>query len=92
MALATRSGLHIEDSGAGAPVLLLHSSGLSGRQWRRLVPELVERGMRAVVPDLTGHGRSDPWPESTPFSFTMDVDRVSKVLRAVGSAHVVGHL
>src|ERR1700687_3926045 len=64
MELATRSGLHVECSGAGDSVLLLHSSGLSGRQWRRLTPELVRRGMRAVVPDLTGHGASDAGAEA----------------------------
>lgn len=91
MALATMSGLRVEDSGAGEPVVLLHSSGLSGRQWRRLAGALVERGRRAVVPDLTGHGASDPWPEPAPFSFRMDVERVADILRAVGPAHVVGH-
>jgi len=91
MTLTTPSALHIDDLGEGEPVLLLHSSGLSGRQWRRLVPELVKRGMRAVVPDLTGHGQSEPWPEPTPFSFRTDVDRVGEVLRTLGAAHVVGH-
>jgi pimeloyl-ACP methyl ester carboxylesterase len=91
MAVATGHGLHIDDQGVGDAVLLLHSSGLSGRQWRRLVPELVGRGMRAVVPDLTGHGRSEPWAEPTPFSFRTDVDRVSETLRRLGGAHVVGH-
>jgi pimeloyl-ACP methyl ester carboxylesterase len=89
MALATQSGLHVDDSGEGQPVLLLHSSGLSGRQWRRLAAELVKRGTRAVVPDLTGHGQSSPWPEPTPFR--MDVDRVLELLHALGAAHVVGH-
>src|SRR5258706_4733812 len=91
MDLETRSGLHVEEVGAGDPVTLLHSSGLSGRQWRRLVPELVQRGMRAVVPDLTGHGRSDPWPEPTTFSFRTDVDRVVEILEAGEPAHVIGH-
>jgi pimeloyl-ACP methyl ester carboxylesterase len=83
--------LHIDDSGVGDPVLLLHSSGLSGRQWRRLAPAVVERGMRAVVPDLTGHGQSNAWPEPTPFSFRTDVGLVVEILRALGGAHVVGH-
>jgi len=91
MELATRSGLRVESSGAGEPVLLLHSSGLSGRQWRRLTPELVRRGMRAVVPDLTGHGASDAWPEPISFSFRTDVDRVVAILQADDAAHVVGH-
>ena len=91
MELETRSGLHIEEAGTGDPVLLLHSSGLSGRQWRRLVPRLVQRGMRAVVPDLTGHGASDAWPEPMPFSFRTDVDRVVAILEGLEASDVVGH-
>jgi pimeloyl-ACP methyl ester carboxylesterase len=91
------AALHVEDSGVetgtGEAVLLLHSSGLSGRQWRRLVPELVSRGLRAIVPDLSGHGSSEPWPEPRPFSFRTDVERVALVLedRRLDRVHVIGH-
>src|SRR4051812_49203760 len=70
---ATASPLHVEASGAGEAVALLHSSGLSGRQWRRLTSVLVARGLRVLVPDLTGHGASVEWPEPKPFSFRDDV-------------------
>lgn len=83
--------LYVDDTGSGEPALLLHSSGLSGRQWRRLASEIARRGMRAIVPDLSGHGRSPPWPEPRPFSFRTDVARVADLLRARGPAHVVGH-
>jgi pimeloyl-ACP methyl ester carboxylesterase len=83
---------HVEDSAAGGPpVLLVHSSGLSGRQWSRLVPALAQRGARVVVPDLTGHGKSAPWPPAAPFSFRVDVAQVTDVLGRLGSAHVVAH-
>jgi pimeloyl-ACP methyl ester carboxylesterase len=86
-----QDGLYVEDSGGDADrVVLLHSSGLSGRQWRRLADELVKRGARAVVPDLSGHGRSGAWPEPRPFSFRTDVDQIAKLL-ASEPAHVVGH-
>jgi pimeloyl-ACP methyl ester carboxylesterase len=91
MSLSAESDLHITDTGSGEPVLLLHSSGLSGRQWRRLASDLVNRGMRAIVPDLSGHGASPPWPEPTPFSFRTDVERVSRILAATKAAHVIGH-
>jgi pimeloyl-ACP methyl ester carboxylesterase len=83
--------LHVETSGEGPAVVLVHSSGLSGRQWRRLVPALVERKLRAVVPDLTGHGASAPWPEPQPFSFRTDVERLAAILRAESTAHLLGH-
>jgi pimeloyl-ACP methyl ester carboxylesterase len=83
--------LHVETAGAGPPVLLLHSSGLSGRQWRRLAAQLAGRGFSTVVPDLTGHGDSAPWPEPAPFSFRTDVDALVTLLEKHGPAHVVGH-
>ena len=70
---------------------MLHSSGLSGRQWRRLAPLVAARGFRAVVPDFTGHGASDPWPEPRSFSVRTDVDNFVTLLEAEGPAHVVGH-
>jgi pimeloyl-ACP methyl ester carboxylesterase len=83
--------LHVEDSGTGTPVVLLHSSGLSSRQWRRLAATLVVRGTRALAVDLTGHGASEAWPEPIPFSFKSDVEAVTALLEAHGPAHVVGH-
>jgi pimeloyl-ACP methyl ester carboxylesterase len=89
---ASAGRLHVEDSVTGAPVVLLHSSGMSGRQWRRLAKSLVARGMRARVPDLAGHGESPAWPEPTPFTFRFDVERVAQLLGSLGSpGHVVGH-
>jgi len=83
--------LYVEDTGTGQPVVLLHSSGLSGRQWRSLSSELVRGGRRAVIPDLSGHGQSDPWPEPEPFSFRTDVEKVAAIVRSLERAHVVGH-
>jgi len=88
---ATEPALFIDESGAGEPVILLHSSGLSGRQFRRLASMLVERGFRAIVPDLSGHGRSPALPEPQPFSFRSDVAWLSELLARRGPAHLVGH-
>jgi pimeloyl-ACP methyl ester carboxylesterase len=83
--------LHVETSGDGPVVVLIHSSGLSGRQWRRLASSLAARGFRAVVPDLTGHGASAPYPEPTPFSYRTDVAALRALLETSGPAHLVGH-
>jgi pimeloyl-ACP methyl ester carboxylesterase len=85
------SNLHIADAGGGQPVLLLHSHGMSGRQWRRLTSELVSRGRRVLVPDLSGHGASPPWPEPTLFSFHTDVAAIVDLLQSIGPADVIGH-
>jgi len=83
--------LHVEEGGTGEPVVLLHSHGLSGSQWRKLSGELVARGLRVLAVDLTGQGRSEPWPEPKPFAFATDVERVGEIVRAVQPAHLVGH-
>jgi pimeloyl-ACP methyl ester carboxylesterase len=89
---ASTYSLRVDDSGAGVPVVVLHSSGLSGRQWRRLAAALVDRGLRAVVPDLVGHGGSPEWPEGTPFSFHVDLGLVVALLESLEvPVHLVGH-
>jgi pimeloyl-ACP methyl ester carboxylesterase len=42
------------------PVVLVHTAGSDGRQWRYVAPALAERGYYVVVPDLPGHGKSYP--------------------------------
>jgi pimeloyl-ACP methyl ester carboxylesterase len=85
------SRLYIEETGAGDSAVLLHSHGLSGSQWRKLTPDLVAHGFRVLAVDLTGQGRSEPWPEPKPFSYTIDVERVGEIVRTVQPAHLVGH-
>lgn len=59
--LALGDGLaFVESAGDGVPVLLVHSAGQSGVQWRRTLSALPGHGYRAIVVDLPGHGRSDP--------------------------------
>jgi pimeloyl-ACP methyl ester carboxylesterase len=49
--------LAFRDSGAGLPVVFLHPTPLDGEYWRPLSNELA--GVRALVPDLRGHGGSE---------------------------------
>lgn len=53
---------YVEDAGSGRPVLCLHTAGQSGVQWRRTTERLAALGYRVIVPDLPGHGRSEPAP------------------------------
>jgi pimeloyl-ACP methyl ester carboxylesterase len=53
----------VEQWGEGRPVLCIHTAGQSGVQWRTVAPALAQRGYHVVVPDLPGHGRSEPAPE-----------------------------
>jgi pimeloyl-ACP methyl ester carboxylesterase len=45
------------DSGSGLPVVFLHPTPLDHDFWRPLIEELA--GIRAIVPDLRGHGGSE---------------------------------
>jgi pimeloyl-ACP methyl ester carboxylesterase len=49
--------LSYTDNGAGFPVVFLHPTPLDGDYWRPLVAELD--GIRAIIPDLRGHGASE---------------------------------
>jgi len=89
------SEIHVSETGEGAPVLLVHSSGLSGDQWRRTTAELVSDGKRVFVPDLLGCGRSPAWPAGTPLSFSDDLAVLDPLLAQIhethGPVHLVGH-
>ena len=55
--------LYYEEQGRGLPVILLHNATGSTRDWRYLMPRLVEAGYRAIAYDRRGFGRSDDLPE-----------------------------
>jgi 3-oxoadipate enol-lactonase len=48
--------LSFRDSGTGLPVVFLHPTPLDRDNWRPLTEDLA--GVRAIVPDLRGHGAS----------------------------------
>ena len=58
----TNAALEFDDVGVGAPVLLLHGFPATRYLWSQVVPRLVARGYRAIVPDLVGYGTSAPAP------------------------------
>jgi 3-oxoadipate enol-lactonase len=62
MAMFNHSGrrLHYETLGAGIPVVLIHGFSNFGLSWMQQLPLLVNHGYQAIVPDLYGHGLSEP--------------------------------
>jgi len=73
------------------PVVLLHSSGSSGAQWRALIDELSGRYL-VVAPDLYGYGATAPWPGRGAFSLAHEAEIVHALLERIGEpAHLVGH-
>lgn len=55
--LSCGARLSFSDTGSGLPVVLLHPTPLDREYWRPLTRELA--GIRAIVPDLRGHGHSE---------------------------------
>ena len=79
------------EQGEGEPVVLLHSSASSSRQWRHAVERLCGR-YRVIAPDLYGYGGTSPWCGRAAFQLEHEAEIVCALLRrASGRAHLVGH-
>jgi pimeloyl-ACP methyl ester carboxylesterase len=72
------------------PVILLHSSAASGRQWQALAEMLRSRHEVHAV-DLHGHGTQPAWPGPAPMSLADEAAPVERLLERLGRAHVIGH-
>jgi pimeloyl-ACP methyl ester carboxylesterase len=77
-------------AGRGEPVVLVHGLGGSATNWCELAPLLAEH-RRLLIPDLPGHGGSEPLAAVS--GLQPYADRVSAVMEreGVGQAPVVGH-
>jgi pimeloyl-ACP methyl ester carboxylesterase len=79
------------DRGEGAPVVLVHASGLGAAQWGAIAPRLAARH-RVLAMDLLGCGETDAWPDADRFDIDEDLAIVQAVAeQAAAPAHVVGH-
>ena len=77
------------EAGTGPPLALLHSVGLSHREFEPLVEELSDR-FRLILPDLPLHGDSEDHPRH-PYTFDWTVEVLSGFIReACGSRALVG--
>ena len=85
--------VHYGDNGNGAPLLLLHSGGSSGAQWRKAGEKLTAR--RLLTPDFYGYGGTDGWDSDETLQHDDQADLVVAALTHAGLADstvdVVGH-
>jgi pimeloyl-ACP methyl ester carboxylesterase len=87
------TNIHVEVTGEGRPVVLLHGFPDSGRMWAPQAAALAAAGFRAIVPDLRGYGRSDKPADVGAYAVPFLAGDVLGVLDHLGieRAHVVGH-
>ncbi len=79
------------DKGVGEPVIMVHCSGGSRRQWRGLTDRLAAR-YRVLAPDLYGYGETSPWPADRSFSVADECALIRALIDEAGEpVHLVGH-
>jgi len=77
-------------AGEGEPLVLVHGLGGAAANWVELAPALARR-RRVLVPDLPGHGASDPAPAAP--NLAAYADRLALMIEGEGMlpASLVGH-
>ena len=79
--------LYYKDWGEGRPVVLIHGWPLSGDTFDDAALQLGQSGMRCIIPDRRGFGRSDqPW---NGYDYDTFADDVAAVLEDAGIAEPV---
>ncbi len=72
--------MHYVDEGAGAPVVCFHGEPTWAYLYRRMLPPLVDGGLRVICPDFAGFGRSDKPTDRGWYSYDRHTDHVSGLL------------
>lgn len=67
--------IHYLDEGpaAGPVVLAMHGEPSWSYLYRKMIPPMVEAGLRVIAPDLVGFGRSDKPTEQTDYTYARHV-------------------
>ncbi|HYL52959.1 MAG TPA: haloalkane dehalogenase [Acidimicrobiia bacterium] len=72
---------HVDEGDPNAPVvLLMHGEPSWSFLYRKMIPVLVDAGLRCVAPDLVGFGRSDKPVERTDYSYARHVEWMRSAL------------
>src|SRR5437763_8164038 len=82
--------VHYVDEGPtdGQPVLLLHGEPSWSYLYRRMIPVLVNGGLRAIAVDLVGFGRSDKPASRTDYTYQRHVDWTRAAVAAIGARDI----
>jgi haloalkane dehalogenase len=75
---------YVDEGPRGAPpILLLHGEPSWCFLYRRMIPVLVDAGLRTVAPDLVGFGRSDKPASRDDYTYQRHVDWMTALLDAL---------
>jgi haloalkane dehalogenase len=72
--------VHYLDEGSGPVVLLMHGEPSWAYLYRKMIPVLVDAGLRCIVPDLVGFGRSDKPARREDYTYERHVAWMSSVV------------
>ncbi|HVF36214.1 MAG TPA: pimeloyl-ACP methyl ester esterase BioH [Candidatus Saccharimonadia bacterium] len=86
MLTATHPALHVETTGEGTPLVMLHGWAMHGGLFAPIVPALSQRH-RVHVVDLPGHGRSGT---ERPWTLARVVDALEQRFADAGTVSVLG--
>ena len=83
--------LYSKEWGSGQPVVFVHSWALSSDMWQYQSVELAEHGLRCVMYDRRGHGRSEQ--SSSGYDIDTLADDLAEVIdsRDLANVTLVGH-
>jgi pimeloyl-ACP methyl ester carboxylesterase len=94
MAQLTIDGRHVSylEFGSGAPIVLLHAGGASGKQWAK-VGALLEARFHVIAPDLWGFGGTEHWSGEQELTHDDQALLVAGVIEQLCKqpVHLVGH-
>ena len=82
----------VEETGAGAPLVLLHGFTGGAQSWKHLIPEL-SKSFRVITIDLPGHGRTSAPADPKRCAFTHVINDLAFISRELGieSAAWIGY-
>ncbi len=72
-----------EGPGDGEAILLLHGEPTWSYLYRKMIPVLTGAGIRCIVPDLIGFGRSDKPESMDVHTYKFHVDTMSELVKAL---------
>jgi haloalkane dehalogenase len=82
--------VHYVDEGPreADPVLMLHGEPSWSFLYRKMIPIVVDAGLRAIAPDLVGFGRSDKPAKRTDYTYGRHVDWVRATVQQLGLTRI----